>query len=122
MTWKGKWKNQYGSTLEITDDRDGLVTGVFQTALTDSGFYGQAIPISGRCQGDCIGVTGCGFTAAGDSLVTYTGLYRDGKLETLWLVVADARRSGGEQGTTELTKNNWWRAINTNSDTFERVA
>nr|WP_245321830.1 avidin/streptavidin family protein [Mesorhizobium sp. WSM1497] len=45
MNWKGVWKNQYGSIVEITDDADNRISGSFRTALPDSGFHGQEIPI-----------------------------------------------------------------------------
>src|SRR4051794_34975251 len=36
MRWKGKWRNQYGSILEIVDDADQKIVGSFRTALDDS--------------------------------------------------------------------------------------
>ena len=54
MTWKGKWQNQYGSIVDITDDANRRISGTFKTALKDSGFYGQEIPVVGIHQGDCI--------------------------------------------------------------------
>ena len=48
--------------------------------------------------------------------------YRDGKLETLWFVVADAALgASGEGEPATIHKTNWWRAISTSADTFERV-
>ena len=119
MKWIGQWKNQYGSILEITNVSNNMVTGVFRTALEDSGFYGHEIPVSGFCQGDCIGISGGGITDSGDMLVTYTGLLRNDILETLWLVVNDSVKQGKE--TPQLTKQNWWKAVLINADTFERV-
>jgi hypothetical protein len=81
MHWIGKWRNQYGSVLEISADSEHRIVGRFTTALADSGFAGQEIPIIGFHQGDCIGLSGGGRGPAGDMLVTYTGLFRDGKLE-----------------------------------------
>ena len=121
MTWKGQWKNQYGSILEITEDADNKIIGSFRTALKDSGFYGQTIPICGVCYGDCISVSGGGATAAGDAVVCYTGLLREGKLETLWFVCADGaiKAEVGKPGRIEKTK--WWRAMQTSADAFERI-
>jgi hypothetical protein len=76
MTWKGKWKNQYGSIVDITDDTNRRINGTFRTALKDSGFYGQEIPVVGIHQGDCISFVAGGETAAGDAAVSYTGLLR----------------------------------------------
>jgi len=123
MSWIGKWRNQYGSIIEITDDANHRITGVFRTALEDSGFYGQEIEVIGYHQGDCIGLAAGGKAKAGDSVVTYTGLLRDGKLETLWFVVADEALSApGEGQAARRHKTKWWRAMQTSADTFERVS
>lgn len=122
MNWIGKWQNQYGSVLEILDDKDHTIVGRFATALEDSGFAGQDIPMRGFHQGDCIGVSGGGKSPAGDMLVTYTGLFREGKLETLWYVVADAALVAERVGRPATVKKlGWWRSMSTNADTFIRV-
>src|SRR5829696_256646 len=69
MNWKGKWRNQYGSTVDITDDANQRIAGTFKTALRDSGFYGQEIPVVGIHQGDCISFVAGGKTPAGDAAV-----------------------------------------------------
>jgi hypothetical protein len=62
-------------------------------------------------------------TAAGAMVVTYTGLLREGRIETLWYVAADASLSASAEGVSaKINKLNWWRAITTNADTFERVS
>jgi hypothetical protein len=122
MNWTGTWQNQYGSVLKISDDGRNQISGTFRTALKDSGFYGQEIAIFGVHQGDCISVAGGGKTAAGDAIVSYTGLWREGKLETLWYVVADSvivAEAVGSPGAIEKSK--WWRAVTTSADTFERM-
>jgi Avidin family len=122
MNWKGKWRNQYGSTVDITDDANYRIAGTFKTALRDSGFYGQEIPVVGIHQGDCISFVAGGKTPAGDAAVSYTGLVRDGKMETMWFVVADATIKAPEEGAPgRIEKLNWWRSIITSADTFERV-
>ena len=122
MTWKGKWRNQYGSIVDITDDANRRISGTFKTALRDSGFYGQEIPVVGIHQGDCISFVAGGETAAGDAAVSYTGLLRDGKMETMWFVVVDSEiRAPTEGASGKKEKLNWWRSISTNADTFERV-
>ena len=72
MNWKGKWRNQYGSTVDITDDANHRIAGTFKTALKDSGFYGQEVPVVGIHQGDCISFVAGGKTPAGDAAVSYT--------------------------------------------------
>jgi hypothetical protein len=122
MNWKGKWRNQYGSTVDITDDANHRIAGTFKTALKDSGFYGQEVPVVGIHQGDCISFVAGGKTPAGDAAVSYTGLVRDGKMETMWFVVADASIKAPEEGAPgRIEKLNWWRSITTSADTFERV-
>jgi hypothetical protein len=122
MDWKGTWRNQYGSTLEITADADHKIVGTFRTALSDSGFRGQDVPVFGVHQGDCVSFAGGGRTPAGDAVVSYTGLMRDGKLETLWYIAADAAIKAEEGKPGKVEKQNWWRAMSTSADTFERVS
>ena len=64
MNWKGKWRNQYGSTVDITDDANHRIAGMFKTALEDSGFYGKEVPVVGIHQGDCISFVAGGKTPA----------------------------------------------------------
>lgn len=122
MSWIGTWKNQYGSLLIITDDFGNRIAGRFRTALEDSGFFGREVDIVGVHYGDCISLSAGGRTAAGDAVVTYTGLLREGKLETLWYVAADTALTAAHEGApAEMKKLNWWRAMTTNADTFVRV-
>jgi avidin family protein len=122
MDWKGKWRNQYGSIVSIVDDANHWISGTFKTALKDSGFYGQEIPVVGLHQGDCISFVGAGQTAAGDAAVSYTGLLREGKMETMWFVVADSAIKAPSEGSPgKREKLNWWRSISTSADTFERI-
>jgi hypothetical protein len=96
-------------------------TGSFRTALADSGFHGKEIPILGMHLGDCISFAGGGKTAAGDAIVSYTGLHRSGKMETLWFVVADAAIKASAEGEpAKMEKLNWWRSMSTSADTFQR--
>jgi hypothetical protein len=87
--WKGTWRNQYGSIVVIEDDTDGVIRGVFRTALEDSSFFGLEAPIHGAAYGNVIGFTAASHGKAGAVAVSYTGLLRGGKLETLWHTVAD---------------------------------
>lgn len=122
MSWRGRWRNQFGSIVEITDDKGNRILGSFKTTLEDSGFYGQTVPIFGVHQGDCISFAAAGTTRSGDTVVSYTGLLRGKKIETLWFVAADQSLSASGPGQpAELKKQNWWRAVTTNMDTFERI-
>ena len=120
--WVGKWRNQFGSIVEITSEADGRIEGTFRTALEDSGFYGQTVPILGACHGDCIGFSSASTSPTGDRVVSYTGLLRNGKMETVWSVIAGKALSAAREGEPAKMKSvNWWRAVMTNFDTFERL-
>jgi hypothetical protein len=64
MNWVGKWQNQYGSILEITEEAHHRILGKFRTALPDSGFSGQEIEVVGVHYGDCIGLTAGGLSSS----------------------------------------------------------
>ena len=122
MSWVGKWKNQFGSVVEISSEADGRIEGTFRTALEDSGFYGKTVPIIGYHQGNCIGFVSVGTSEAGDRVVSYTGLLREEKMETAWFVVSDQSISASKEGEpAKLKPLNWCRAVTTNVDTFERA-
>ena len=123
MTWLGEWRNQYGSVLKITDESNHRIVGTFRTALDDSGFFGQEIPVVGYHQGNCIGLVGGGIAPAGDMVVSYTGLLREGRLETLWHLAADSTLSAKGEGEPAIRKElKWWRAVTTSADTFKRAS
>jgi avidin family protein len=122
MSWTGTWKNQYGSVVEISSATNGRIGGLFRTALEDSAFYGQNVPIAGVYNGNCISFAAAGRGPTGDVVVSYAGLLRERKLETVWYLVADAAlRADGEGQAARIEPLNWWRAVSTNTDTFERV-
>ena len=113
MPWLGRWRNQYGSVLDITGEDGGRIEGTFRTALEDSSFYGQTVPILGVAHGDVIGVTAAGEGTAGPAAVSYTGILRDGKLETMWLTVAGSTITGKEGETASRKQVGTWRAFGT---------
>jgi hypothetical protein len=123
MTWLGKWQNQYGSILEIVGDSNHRIIGTFTTALKDSGFYGQQIPAFGSHQGECIGLSVAGCTPCGAAVLSFTGVFRDDRLVTLWHLTSDAAFVARCEGSVaKLEKLDCARAITSGSDTFERVA
>jgi hypothetical protein len=122
MPWVGTWRNEYGSLVEITDESNGQIDGTFRTALEDSSFHGQTVPIHGAAHGDVIGFTAAAEGAAGPAAVSYTGLLRDGKLETMWHTVAGSALTARQEGArAERKQVGAWRAFGTSRDTFERV-
>jgi Avidin family len=117
MTWIGSWRNQYGFTLKITGDGNGLIQGVFTTALQDSAFFGHEVPVTGIYVDDCVnfafGITGDGPT----SICSFTGMLREKKLQTIWHVVT-SEKPGPDN---HMQKLRWAHSVQTNADTFERT-
>ncbi|QEN85291.1 hypothetical protein FZC33_03320 [Labrys sp. KNU-23] len=118
MSWVGRWKNQYGSILTITDDAEGRIIGTFKTALLESGFYGTEIAVSGIHLGHCINFAFTASTAGGDLLCSYSGLSRGGRLNTVWHVISD----GQLDPDARITERLWPHAVTTNADIFMREA
>ncbi len=122
MQWVGRWRNQYGSVVEITDQSDGQIKGTFRTALSDSSFHGQTVAIHGAAHGDVIGFTAAAEGPVGPAAVSYTGILRDGKLETMWHTVAGTTLTAEREGAPARKKQvGAWRAFGTSLDTFERI-
>lgn len=120
--WAGEWRNQYGSTLTITDDAGNRIRGTFRTALDDSAFAGEAVEITGMHVGACVQFAFGRSGPTGEAIASFTGLLRAGRLETLWHVVSDsAVKPPGPGRPPELIKLPWAHAALTNADTFQRV-
>ncbi|HZR72169.1 avidin/streptavidin family protein [Bradyrhizobium sp.] len=122
QSWKGTWRNQYGSTVRIDDDSNGVIRGVFRTVLQDSNFSGLEVAVHGMAHGDVIGFTSAARGKAGPAAVSYTGILRDGKIEMLWHTVAGHTLTAPKEGEpAEITEVGTWRAFGTSLDTFERI-
>jgi hypothetical protein len=120
MSFKGRWRNQYGSILEVTSEADGNVVGTFTTALEDSSFFGKSIAVRGRACGNVIVCASADMGTAGAAGVSYTGLLRDGRIEAMWITVADAALSASAEGQPATRKpTNAWRAFGTSLDIFD---
>jgi hypothetical protein len=120
--WTGDWKNQYGSLLRIVEEGDGRIRGTFRTALGDSGFAGDEAEVVGIHRGDCVHFAFSRAGEHGDTIAAFTGLMRDGKIETMWFVVSDsALKAPGPGEPPEVMKLPWAHAVMTNADTFTRV-
>ena len=116
MTWLGQWRNQYGSILEITNESGQRLSGKFRSALKDSSFYEEEADVVGIYRGDCVSFATATTGANGDSIAAFTGLLRDGKLQTVWYVVTDGVKLGDR-----IEKRSWPHAVTTNADTFVRI-
>jgi hypothetical protein len=122
VSWVGTWRNQYGSTLVVTDDGGGRLQGTFRTALGDSAFAGESVEVRGMHAGECVHFAFCRSGPPGDAIASFTGLLRDGLMETLWHVVSDtAVKSPAPGRPPERIKLPWAHAVMTNADTFRRV-
>lgn len=120
--WIGTWRNQYGSTLVITDDAGGRLRGTFRTALGDSAFAGEEAEITGLHVGACAHFAFGRSGPHGDAVASFTGLLRDGRLEAMWHVVSDKAVKPPAPGRApELIELPWAHAVLTNADTFARV-
>ncbi|WP_330182839.1 avidin/streptavidin family protein [Nocardia sp. NBC_01503] len=120
IDWKGRWRNEYGSRLTITDDSGGRLQGAFETSLPDSVFAGKEVPILGLHQGPCAQFA---FIAPGDTpaICSFTGLIREGRLHTAWHLVSDQAVKPPRPGAPpDLVTLPWAHAVQTNSDTFTR--
>ena len=120
--WVGTWENQYGSTVTITDETEQRIRGSFRTALKDSAFAGEDFEISGIHQGECVTFAFSRSAPSGDVICTFTGLLRDGRMETVWHVVSDSAVKPPSPGAEpEVVKLPWPHAVMTNADTWKRV-
>jgi hypothetical protein len=60
--------------------------------------------------------------SAGDVICSFTGLLREGRLETVWHVVSDSAVTSPQPGQPpSLVKLTWPSAVLTNADTFQRT-
>lgn len=93
----GRWKNQYGSTLEITDSQPGYFTGVFTTAVAVTpACIGHPAPLEGAVNGNAISLSlnmnGCG----SPSVIAMTGTLRPDDAGRPRLMVHALVQSSGE--------------------------
>ena len=121
MTWIGSWRNQYGSVLEITDESNGRIEGRFRSAV-DPRIKGQSVAVVGVHQGDLISFVINGAPHA-KFIVAWTGLLRNGRIETLFHSVASERLTAEAEGSPAINKPlGTWEAISTSADPFERIS
>lgn len=117
MNWMGKWKNQYGSILNIINQENGNVEGTFESAV-DETTKGKQLPVVGVYKDNMIAIA----CAGGNHVVTYTGMFYEGKMETVWHVVSSTTITAKNEGDTAVKKPlAWWQSVKTNEDTFERI-
>lgn len=118
VTWVGQWKNQYGSVLTIESEAGGRIEGSFKSAVDPSVKESAVI---GVCANDLISFSAVG-EGVGQKIASWTGILREGKIETLWHVVANEKLVAGEEGApAKKTPAGIWEAFVTGSDIFQRV-
>jgi hypothetical protein len=121
MTWIGSWRNQYGSVLEITEESNGRIEGRFQSAV-DGRIKGKQVAVVGVHQGDLISFIFNGAPYA-SFVVAWTGLLRDGRIQTLFHSVASEKLTAEAEGSPARNKSlGTWEAISTGGDVFERIS
>jgi hypothetical protein len=121
MTWSGSWRNQYGSVLEITDESNGRIAGRFRSEV-DGRIKGHWVDVVGVHQDDLISFVITGAPHA-TFIVAWTGLLRNGRIETLFHSVASSRLTAKAEGSPARNKTlGVWEAISTSADPFERIS
>ena len=116
MIWTGKWKNQYGSILDIIKQENGMLEGTFESAV-DETTKGEKLPFVGVYKDSLIGITCTG----GNHVVTYAGMFCKGKMETVWHVVTAETITADANEVSNKKPQAWWESVKTNADTFERI-
>lgn len=117
MAIVGTWYNELGSTLEITDVTDGLVTGTYTTAVSGSACAQGSFALTGRTDIDAEGgATGnIGFVVSWEnaqstcnSVTAWSGQLLNGQIVAFWLLTIENEPS--------------WQATNIGMDTFTQNA
>ena len=120
--FKGKWRNELGSILNIVDvNPDGTLTGTYNTAVGDDDVVGKGEPVSGRYNGELISFI-ADFEGTG-SMTTWMGRYEqisekargieEERINTVWVL---GRTMEGEDDE----KVEMWATFLTNANTFTK--
>lgn len=114
VDFAGRWKNQHGSSMELTVDGQGSVRGRFRTAVGVPS-PGDAYPLCGFVQGDLIAFS-VSF-APHDSVTAWAGQHtivggRE-RIESLWHLAKNIPDEDEARGL--------WSGILAGSDVFERA-
>jgi hypothetical protein len=121
MMWTGSWRNQYGSRLEITDESNGRIAGWFRSEA-DGRIKGHEIAIVGVYQNNLISfvLNGAPHT---NFVASWTGLLYEGRIETLFNLVAGERLTAETEGSPARNKPlKPFEATTTGADFFERIS
>ena len=122
-TFKGKWKNQLGSILEITniDAKEGLFSGTYITKVGDEDARKKPCDVTGYVKDKLIGFT----VSYGDAscICSWVGrLEPDGKIHTVWTFVsAEGFHKNDANGQIEAGPAALWEAFRVQTDIFEPV-
>lgn len=111
----GRWRNQYGSEMNLTKCEDGKITGTFKTGV-GAHEPGEMHELTGFLAGKLISFT-VNFGKY-DTLTAWTGQYhkqegRD-RIETMWHLARTIPENG--------RRDRLWAGVWTGADTFCRVA
>lgn len=117
IDFSGNWKNQRGSTMELTQDATtGKVTGTYTTLVGSAGTSSLTKPVVGQAHGDQIVFYVDWWPY---SMTTWAGQYltqrdKSEMLETVWTNTKDVSDSD--------EPSDGWAGLRTGGDSFTRVA
>lgn len=99
----GKWVNENGSVLEITErSEQGLLQGTYQS---HEGTEGQEFTVLGWWpQGDTVAVSFSVYWKAYGTITSWTGMCRDKEVEVLWHHVDPEPRFDFQQWSTQRSR------------------
>lgn len=113
VDFNGSWKNELGSSMSLTVDADGSVTGQYRTAVGAPGNE-EEFPLLGFASGDLLSFT-VNFGKYG-SLTSWVGQHTDASgietIRTLWHL---AREVANAEEPEKL-----WGAVLAGADNFTR--
>ena len=109
MAVQGTWKNELGSTLVLTDDGNGRISGTYTTAV--GGPTGEPFELIGSYDTSSSLPVPIGWSVAWTawgSNTTWCGLLLDGgTITATWILASTIPANEG-----------WWQSMNVGMDTF----
>ena len=75
MSWLGKWKNQFGSIVEITGEANERIEGTFRTALKTAGYMARPCRLSAHAKETALASRQSVHRRAGTALCPTRGYY-----------------------------------------------
>lgn len=113
----GVWENQNGSTLELTEDEDGRLSGWF-ASKKGRAVMGKRFPVSGCRNGGVASfhVSWHDNEQNVHSITSFSGRLIGDQLHTVWVLAREFEDAEQEQPTGA------WNAFLTNADVFTKIS